>query len=136
MEGHNLHEVRDTSILKYPIFVYLSTDNKSMFVSDKDNRAVYKFTLQGDLISQNKTENNDKQAGLTVTNCGCADVCYPMKSDLLGVIVPGMRAIRSFNVQHVLKPHSINISVEQNKMIISESRLSVDCNFIKIFDIK
>ncbi|XP_060580576.1 uncharacterized protein LOC132737327 [Ruditapes philippinarum] len=136
MEGHILHEVRDTSILKYPRFVYLSTDNEYMFVSDLDNRAVYKFTLHGELISQNKTENNDKPAGLTVTNCGCAVVCYPKKSDSLGVIVPGTREILPFNAQHVLKPLYINISEEQNKMFISEIRNSMDSNLIKIFELK
>ncbi|XP_060580570.1 uncharacterized protein LOC132737322 [Ruditapes philippinarum] len=88
MEGQILHEVRDTSILKYPMYVYLSTDNKYMFVSDSGSGVVYKFTLQGELVSQWETENNGTPAGLTVTNCGCAVVCYAMKSDLLGVIVP------------------------------------------------
>ncbi|XP_060607818.1 uncharacterized protein LOC132759956 [Ruditapes philippinarum] len=136
MEGHILHEVRDTSILKYPRIEHLSTDNEYMFVSDKDNRAVYKFTVQGELISQNKTEKNDKPAGLTVTNCGCAVVCYPFKSDSLGVIVPDTREILPFNAQHVLRPLYINISEEQNKMFISELPTSLDCNFIKIFDLK
>ncbi|XP_060555784.1 uncharacterized protein LOC132716508 [Ruditapes philippinarum] len=136
MEGHILHEVRDTSILKYPVFLHLSNANEFMFVSDRDNRAVYKFTLQGELISQNKTENNNIPTGLTVTNCGCAVVCYYRKGDCLEVIVPGSREILPFNARHVLDPLYISISEEQNTMFISEFLTSVDCNFIKIFKLK
>ncbi|XP_060606824.1 uncharacterized protein LOC132759118 [Ruditapes philippinarum] len=136
MEGHILHQVRDSSILKTPTYVYLSIDNESMFVSDSINRVVYKFTLQGELISQSKSGNNNKPAGLTVTNCGCAVVCYPANSDSLGVIVPGTKEILHFSVQHVLNPFSINISKEQNTMFISDFKNSIDRNFIKIFELK
>ncbi|XP_060607806.1 uncharacterized protein LOC132759945 [Ruditapes philippinarum] len=136
MEGHILHEVRDTSMIKYPRYVNLSTDNEYMFVSDTEGGAVYKFTLQGKLISQNKTENNDKPLGLTVTNCGCAVVCYQMKSDSIGVSVPGSEEILPFHLQHVLKPINIYISEDQNKMFIRELRNSMDGNFIKIFELK
>jgi hypothetical protein len=59
-----------------------------------------------------------------------------VKSDSLGVIVPGTREILPFNAQHVLEPFYINISKEQNKIFISELKSSVDCNFIKIFELK
>ena len=136
MEGHILHDVTDTSILKIPDYVCLSNDNKSMFVSDWENAAVFEFTLKGRLINTIKSEEFEVPAGLAVTKCGSVVVCDPTVSDKVGVIVPGRKEILPVYLSHVLNPHSLVICEEQRKMFISSHGESLDSNFINIFDLK
>jgi hypothetical protein len=73
--------------------VSISDDNKNMFVSDIGNEAVHEFTIKGVLKDTTKSEKMGSPLGLTVTDCGCAVVCYPGKSDKVGLVVYGTRKI-------------------------------------------
>ncbi|XP_060559776.1 uncharacterized protein LOC132719861 [Ruditapes philippinarum] len=135
MEGDILHEVRDTGILEFPQFICLNTNNESIFVSDSDNNALYEFTVNKQLKAVNKTDMGPP-FGITVTNCGSVFVCYPFKSEMIGVIVPGTTQITHFHIRDALEPTSIIVSEEEQRVFISESNYSEDCNFIKVIDLK
>ncbi|XP_060605381.1 uncharacterized protein LOC132757900 [Ruditapes philippinarum] len=134
--GQILLNLVDKNLLNFPRYISLSNNNKSMLVSDLDNEAVYEFNLKGKLQATNKSVKMGKPAGITVTNCGCAVVCYRGNSDKAGLIVPETRKVLPFYLHNVLIPCSILISEEQRKLFISEHETSADCNFIKMFDYK
>ncbi|XP_060579509.1 uncharacterized protein LOC132736400 [Ruditapes philippinarum] len=135
-KGQILLDLVDTSILEYPQFISLTNNNKSILVSDLGTKAVYEFNLKGELQATNKSVKMGKPAGITVTNCGCAVVCYIGNSDKAGLIVPETRKILPFSLDNVILTLSILISEEQRKLFISEHETSKDCNFIKMFDYK
>jgi hypothetical protein len=138
-EGNILHEVGDTSMLKYPHLVSLSRNNESIFVTDLKNSAVYEFNLKGNLQSINKRGSMNLPAGLTVTNRGYVVVCYLDKSDMFGVIVPGTTHIFPLHTRTLhdsFQPYSVIISEKQRKMFMSESSFSKYCNYIKIFELE
>ncbi|XP_060588313.1 E3 ubiquitin-protein ligase TRIM71-like [Ruditapes philippinarum] len=135
-KGQILLDLVDTGLLNSPRYISMSNNNKSMLVSDLDNEAVYEFNLKGELQATNKSVKMGKPAGITVTNCGCAVVCYRGKSEKAGLIVPETRKILPLYLHNVLIPCSILISEEQRKLFISEHETSTDCNVIKMFDYK
>jgi BMFP domain-containing protein YqiC len=132
-KGQILLNLVDKNRLNFPRYISLSNNNKSMLVSDLDNEVVYEINLKGELQATNKSVKMGKPAGLTVTNCGCAVVCYRGKREKAGLIVPETRIILPFSLDNVLIPCSILISEEQRKLFISEHETSADCNFIKMF---
>ncbi|XP_060551647.1 uncharacterized protein LOC132713179 [Ruditapes philippinarum] len=135
-EGHILHQVSDTSILDRPLYVSLSNDNVSMYVSDWKNNAVYEFTLTGLLKTTIKSKEMKFPCGLTFTNCGNVAACYLLKHDKVGVIVPGTRELLPLYVQNVLMPRSLLICEDQGKLFISEHYESKEPNYIKEYDLK
>jgi hypothetical protein len=136
MEGYILHQVSDTSILAEPLYVSLSNDNESMYVSDWKNNAVHEFTLTGHLKTTIKTKEMEYPHGLTFTNCGNVAVCDPERSDKILIIVPDSRELRHLHLQNVLEPCSLLICEDQRKLFISEHRQSKERNFIKEYDFK
>jgi sugar lactone lactonase YvrE len=101
MDGQIILAVKETSVLKSPLYVSISNDNKNMFVTDIGNEAVHEFIIKGVLKDTTKTEEMGSPLGSTVTNCGCAVVCYPDKGDKVGLIVSGTRKILPFYLQIV-----------------------------------
>jgi hypothetical protein len=136
MEGHILHQVRDTSILAVALYVSLSNDNESMYVSDWKNNAVYEFSLTGLLKTTIKSKEMEHPYNLTVTTCGNVAVSDPNKSDKIRVIVSGSSELLPFYVQNVLNPFTLLICKDQGKVFISEHSQSKECNYIKEYDLK
>ena len=134
MEGHILHELVDTSILTRPARLALS--NKSIFITDSFNDAVYEFTLNGQLKTTIKSSDMKLPAGITYTSCGSVVVCYSKEKTKVGIIVPGTTEILPFKLQHAIMPYSVLICQENKKMYIGELDISQDCNLIKLYDLK
>jgi hypothetical protein len=136
IKGHVLHQVSDTSILGVPLYVSLSSENESMYVSDYKNNAVYEFTLTGHLKATIKSKKMEFPHGLTFTNCGNVAICDPCESDNIRVIVPGTRELLPLYVQNVFNPCSLLLCEDQGKLFITEHHQSKGRNFIKEYDLK
>jgi sugar lactone lactonase YvrE len=136
MNGHILHQIIDTTVLKYPRYVSLSNNKERMYVSDWENEAVYEFTREGHLTKTIKNEEMGRPAGMTVTDGDYVVVCYPNKSDKVGVIVPRTREMQYIYLQDVGRPVSILIVEDKGKLFISERFDSENCSVIKMLDFK
>ncbi|XP_045188304.2 E3 ubiquitin-protein ligase TRIM71-like [Mercenaria mercenaria] len=135
MKGDILHEVKDTSMFKYPQYIAFRGD-KSIVVSDLHKHAVYELTVDGHLKAIMTSENLKSPGGLAVTSNGTVVVCGQNNSGSLSMIVPDTREILPLFIQHVQKPRTILICEESNKMFLCENYTADDRNHIKMFDLR